>query len=381
MILTIYTILMLLLWTACTIMLLVNSRKISYLRDEPAGASTSAPSVAIIIAVKDEEADLEEALQSVCALRYPNFRVIVVNDRSTDGTAAILERLSATNPKLSVLTVGLLPTGWLGKNHALYQGYCAASEEWLLFTDGDVQFAPEALQQAMHYVERKGLQHLTVLPQVTSRSAIFRAVMNTFALMLDIKLKPWTVSDPNSASSMGVGAFNLVQRKAYERAGTHLMISLRPDDDLQLGARIKGSGSRQDVAYGEGALWLEWYNSLGAFVNGLMKNMYSVYDYRLGPAIGAALASFLILALPVPLLLLYGGWHFFAALAIVVLQSALLLGKRGIRAGWWHSLTIPFAGLVMVYIIIVSTWRTLRQGGIYWRDSFYPLSELRKQLS
>ncbi|RYD97526.1 MAG: glycosyltransferase, partial [Sphingobacteriales bacterium] len=290
MLLTIYASLMLLLWLATSALLLSGTRKISYLRDESTDTVTQAPSVAILIAVKDEEADLEQALQSVCALRYPNFRVVVVNDRSTDGTGAILSRMAQGNPLLTVLNVDELPAGWLGKNHALYRGYCAAEAEWLLFTDGDVQFAPDALQQAMHYVQRKDLQHLTVLPQVTSRSGLFRAVMNTFALMLDIKLKPWTVSDPDSPSSMGVGAFNLVQRKAYERAGTHLMISLRPDDDLQLGARIKASGSRQDVAYGEGALWLEWYSSLRAFVNGLMKNMYSVYDYKSGPAIGAAIA-------------------------------------------------------------------------------------------
>lgn len=381
MILTIYAAALLLLWTASAALLLTGSRKIAYLSRVPLTRADEAPAVAIILAVKDEEADLENALQSLCALRYPHYRILVVNDRSTDGTAAILERMAARDPRIEVLTISELPAGWLGKNHALYRGYCASGEPWLLFTDGDVQFAPDALQQAMNLVGERSLDHLTVLPQVTSRSWLFRAVMNTFALMLDIKLKPWTISDPSSKSSMGVGAFNLVRRSAYERAGTHLLISLRPDDDLQLGARIKGSGGRQDVAYGEGTLWLEWYTSLGQFVNGLMKNMYSVYDYRLAPALGAALASFLILVLPVPLLLLSGFPYFYGGLAILLLQVLIMVGKKGIRAPWWHALLVPFAGAVMVYIILKATTRTIRQGGIYWRDSFYPLSELRKQVS
>jgi len=379
MILTSFAIGMLLLWLAISVLLLSGTRKIAFLRDQPVLPSADEPPVAIIIAVKDEEAELEQALQSVCALRYSSLRIVVVNDRSADGTAAILERMARKERRLTVINIDTLPAGWLGKNHALYRGYCATDEAWLLFTDGDVQFAPDALRQAMHYVRKKNLQHLTVLPQVTSRSALFRGVMNTFALMLDVKLQPWKVSDPKEEASFGVGAFNLVQRGAYEKAGTHLTISLRPDDDLKLGARIKASGGRQEVLYGLGVLWLEWYPSLGAFVNGLMKNMYSVYNYQMAPALATALATFVMLVLPAPLLLLSGIPYFYYGAALVALQTLLIAGKRGIVARWWHALLLPFAGAVMVYIILRSTWKTVRQGGIYWRDTFYSLGELRKQ--
>lgn len=369
---------MLVLWMGVTLLLLVNTRKIRFMKDlSPQLAE--APAIAVIIAVKDEETEVEQALQSVCGLLYPNFRIIVVNDRSTDGTAAILGRMTAKDSRITVITIDELPGGWLGKNHALYKGYCASTEEWLLFTDADVKFAPHALQKTMNYVQQKNLDHLTALAEITSPSPLFVAVMNVFALLLDIKLKPWTIADPNSSSSMGVGAFNLVKRTAYEKAGTHLMISLRPDDDLKLGERIKRAGGRQDVLYGEKEISLAWYTSLSAFVNGLMKNMYSVYNYRPIVAIGTALVTFLILALPVPLLLIAGAPYYWFALAIVACQLALMLGKKGIQAKWWHALLIPFAGLVMVYIIIKSTILTERQGGIYWRSSFYSLRELKRQ--
>lgn len=370
---------MLIMWIAVTLLLIVNTRKISFMKDLSSQIRI-APSIAIIIAVKDEEKEVEAALQSVCNLQYPNYRVIVINDRSTDGTAAILQRMALDNPKITLLNIEELPTGWLGKNHALYKGYCASSEEWLLFTDADVKFAPGSLQKSMNYVLEKKLDHLTVLAEITSRSTLFMAVMNVFAVMLDIKLKPWTISDPESPSSMGVGAFNLVRRSAYEKAGTHVMISLRPDDDLKLGERIKRSGGRQDLLYGDKEISLEWYSSLSQFVNGLMKNMYSVYNYRFWVAMGTALISFLILVLPVPLLLLSGAPYCWIGLGIIFCQLALMLGKKGIHARWWHALVVPFAGLVMVYIIIRSTILTTKQGGIYWRDSFYSLEELRRQV-
>lgn len=379
MILLIYAIVMLVAWVGVAILLIVHTRKIRFMKDFSPHLA-QAPAVAIVIAVKDEEAEVEQALQSVCGLQYPNFRIIVVNDRSTDGTAAILQRMAAKDPRLTVITIDTLPDGWLGKNHALYKGYCASTEEWLLFTDADVKFAPLALQKAMNYVQQNNLDHLTALAEITSPSSLFVAVMNVFSIMLDIKLKPWTIADPKSSSSMGVGAFNLVKRTAYEKAGTHVMIALRPDDDLKLGERIKRAGGRQDVLYGEKEISLAWYSSLPAFVNGLMKNMYSVYNYRFMPAMGTALVTFLILALPVPLLLVSGAPYHWMGLGIIASQLVLLLGKKGIHAQWWHALIIPFAGLVMVYIIIRSAIVTERQGGIYWRSSFYSLKELRRQV-
>ena len=379
MVLSIYALLLLSIWIGTSLYLIINTRKITYLRTVAPYNGSQQPAVAIIIAVKNEEAEVEEALRSVCRLRYPRFRVIVINDRSTDHTPQILERMAMENPALAVITIRELPKGWLGKNHALYQGYRASDEEWLLFTDADVKFAPDALSKAISYALQQDLDHLTALPKVTSRSALFKAVMNTFALMLNIRLRPWAISDPSSDASFGVGAFNLVKRTAYEKAGTHSVISLRPDDDLKLGERIKKAGLKQDVVYGEEELWLEWYTSLGQFIKGLMKNTYSVSNYRLPVALGNALATFLIFVLPVPLLLFSGFPYYLMAFVILLSQVAMMVWTKGTDGVWWHALVIPFAGLVMVYILVKSAVLTIRQGGIYWRDSFYPLAELKKQ--
>ena len=379
MILLTYALFMLVLWVGMCFYLLISSRRIAYLKTIHPLSGNHPPLVAVIIAVKDEEAEVEEALRSVCNLRYPYLKIIVINDRSTDSTPLILQRMAQNNPLIQVITVENLPAGWLGKSHALYQGYLATTSDWLLFDDADVLFAPDALRKAMNYVQQHNLDHLTALPEVTSKSQLFKSVMNTFALMLNVKLRPWDIADPSSKASMGVGAFNLVKRTAYEGAGTHRVISLRPDDDLKLGERIKSAGFRQNIVFGDGEISLQWYTSLGEFVRGLMKNTFSVANYNIFMALGMALSTLLLVVLPWPLLLFLGFPYTIYASVIFLSQLVIMLGVKGIRAKWWHALMIPFSGLVMVYIILVSAFRTVRQGGIYWRSSFYPLTELKKQ--
>jgi len=379
MLLTGYAFLITLAWVGVCIYLLINGRRVKFLKAISPAPGLPEPTVAVIIAVKDEEAEVEAALTSVCGLQYPAAHVLVINDRSTDRTPVILEKMVRANPALSLLTVQELPPGWLGKNHALYQGYRATTAEWMLFTDADVLFSPQALKKAMNYVATQGLDHLVVLPEITSPSGLFKSVMNTFSLMLELRQRPWAIPDPKSNASIGVGAFNLVRRSAYEVIGTHTAFSLRPDDDLKLGERIKAAGFRQEVVYGEAEVSLAWYTSLREFVNGLMKNTYSVSNYHLPTAVATALATFLAFVLPLPFLMLWGSWGQVLAGVVLTAQIILMLFKAGIHGKWWHALLIPFAGSVVVYIILKSAFKTIRQGGIYWRDSFYPLTELKKQ--
>lgn len=379
MVLTCYAIAMVLVWAGVSIYLVSSYRRINFLKEIAVPPNAGTPSVALIIAVRNEEAEVEEALRSVCGLAYSNFTITVINDRSTDRTPDILKGMAQANPQIRLITVDGLPPGWLGKNHALYHGYLASREEWLLFTDADVKFAPDALRKAMHYVAEEQLDHLTIFPEIASRSWLFQCVVNTFALMLNMKLRPWNVSDPSSSASVGVGAFNLVRRTVYEKAGTHAAISLRPDDDLKLGERVKKAGFRQGVLYGEKEIWLQWYTSLGAFIQGLMKNTFSVSNYNLYLSALFAFATFILIVLPVPFLLLAGFPYWLMGTFILLTQVLIMLFARGIKARWWHALLIPFAGLVMVYIIVRSSLLTIRQGGIYWRDSFYSLKELKKQ--
>lgn len=335
------------------------------------------PSVAIIIAVRNEEADLEKALQSVCKLNYANYRIVVLNDRSTDGTAAILETFTGKYQNLSVTHITELPYGWLGKNHALYQGYLNSTEEWLLFTDADVEFHPDALSKAVGYATRNRIDHLCILPEVISRSEMLNAMLGTFTMLFTLQFRPWASSNPKSKASIGIGAFNLVRREAYEQAGTHQQIKLRPDDDLKLGQMIKAAGLKQHVLIGKGYIGLEWYHNVQQFVNGLMKNSFAVADYSVLKTIGGIILILILIALPVPLMLLFGTKTEQGMACLILIFQSIYMTSPVLPNKWWHALMIPFAGLLMAYISARSAFITLKQGGIYWRDSFYSLDMLK----
>ncbi|MES2376373.1 MAG: glycosyltransferase family 2 protein [Bacteroidota bacterium] len=372
MILLVYSITITTIGVIMTLYVLVSMHHIKKLKDQP--VVTNEPAVVIIVAVRNEEEDLEKALQSLCNINYKNHRLIVVNDRSTDKTGEILKRFN--HPQLQVITLTDLPDGWLGKNNALYQGYKNSTEEWMLFTDADIEYHPDTISRAFGYVEKRRLDHLSIIPFTRSRSELLNSVLATFRIMLSVFTRPWDACNPNRSGSIGVGAFNLVRRTAYEQVGTHERIRLRPDDDLKLGQNIKRAGLRQDVLNGENYICLEWYKNIGQFINGLMKNTFAVRNYNVMWSIADVTATLLAIALPIPIMLIFGDTS-------IRIMAGLLCGMQIVYSiltpsnKWWYAFMVPFAGFLMAYILARSAYLTLKQDGIYWRDSFYSLAMLR----
>lgn len=361
---------------ALNILLLFGYSKIQSLDAQP--IIENEPSVAIIIPVRDEEEDLEQALQSVCNLNYNNYGIVVVNDRSTDRTGEILNNFKTRYPGLSVVTIATLPDGWLGKNNALYEGYKQSDEEWILFTDADIKFHPDMLARVMSYAVNQQLDNLCVLPEVESRSNLFNSVLATFTIMLMIHLRPWDARNPKSKAYIGIGAFNMVRRDAYEKSGTHERIKLRSDDDLRLGQQIKQAGFRQDVLTGVGYVQLEWYKNLWQFSNGLLKNALAPSDYNIAKVIGGIVFMLMSVALPMPVMFIFG------STAIRIMAGVMLLFHIIYMTAvppnkWWYALMIPFAGFFIAFSFLRALIKTVKQGGIYWRDSFYSLEMLRGQ--
>ncbi|MEO6637587.1 MAG: glycosyltransferase family 2 protein [Ginsengibacter sp.] len=380
MLLTIYSIIVLFYWAFLTIYLVVNGRKINYLSSIKTFIMDLSPSVVIIVPVRNEEYALREALTSVCSIDYPNYTVLVVNDRSTDKTGKILSELRAQYNHLSVINIDTLPAGWLGKNHALYIGSKSSDEEYLLFTDADVVYHKDVLNKALTYCLKNDLDHLTILPGIISPSSKLSSVIMTFVIMLTALQRPWAAKRKNSKASMGVGAFNLVKREMYNLAGTHQAIAMWPDDDLQLAASIKAAGGNADVLYGKPEIEVEWYNSVKEFINGLMKNIFSGFKYNVFLAAGGAVGTFVFFVLPMPLVLIFGN-NTARILVICMFACQLILygNLPGSNGKWWYGCMSIYAGIIMIYIIIKATVTNLYQGGIYWRDTFYSLEELRRK--
>ncbi|HSN69548.1 MAG TPA: glycosyltransferase, partial [Thermoanaerobaculia bacterium] len=250
------------------------------LRDLPDGGD-SWPMVSVVVAGRDEELSVEDAMRSLLALDYPHLEVVAVDDRSADGTGEILRRIASEDPRLRPVTIRELPAGWLGKNHALHAGAAAARGELLLFTDADVIFEPSALRRAVRYMRERQLELLTASPELVIRSVRVGIFIATFALFFSMFSKPWRARLRSPRFHVGVGAFNLVRASFYRAQGGHEPIRMRPDDDMKLAKLLQKGGGREELVFGLGMIRVAWYSSVREAVRGLEKNAFSGVEYSL----------------------------------------------------------------------------------------------------
>ncbi len=336
------------------------------------------PRVSIIVPARNEQQHMEAAMRSLLRLDYPDLEIVAVDDRSTDATGQILDRLAAEFPALCVVHVSELPPGWLGKNHALGMGAGRATGQWLLFTDADITMAPDTLRRAVSYAERTGLDHLAMTPGIVMPNLLLQSFVVTFVTFFCIYFQPWKARDPRSKRYIGVGAFNLVRRDAYRQSGTHEAIRMRPDDDMMLGKLIKKHGYRQDSASGIGLISVPWYGSLREVFVGLEKNAFSGVNYSI-PTVVVGAAGMLLLDV----------WPFVGMFVtreatqwLNVGTSLVLLALCWRVAGWLRLPRLCALGFPLcVLLFLVIQWRamflTLKNRGIRWRDTHYSLDELR----
>jgi len=340
------------------------------------------PSVSVVVAARDEVRAVGEAVGSLLAQDYPGpFQVVAVDDRSTDGTGEVLGRLASEDAKLKVLRVQELPPGWLGKTHAQGLGAGEAAGEWLLFTDADVRFSPGAVRRAVAFAKEGGLDHLVLFPEVVSKGVLLRGFVGAFAGFFLMGFRPWRARDARFRSYVGVGAFQLVRRGAYEAVGGHRRIRLRPDDDVKLGKAIKGKGFRQDVAFGTGLVSVEWHRSALGAVRGLEKSIFPGVDYSLPVALFAAVGLVFTNVVPYgSLLFSRGPLRYVHGLNVALILAFYAVQARytGDRLPLLYWALHPVSAGLLAYATLRSAYKILHRGGLEWRGTFYPLEELKQ---
>lgn len=363
---------------ACLLEFARGQRLIRQLTEiEPLG-DAEAPRVSVIVAARNEARKIEAALQSVLRQDYPHLDVLVVNDRSTDETGAILDRLAATYPRLHVLHLRELPAGWLGKTHALQTGAARAAGDWLLFTDADVVMAPDALRRAMRYARQQQLDHLAVGPRLTMPGHWLTMFGGAFMLFFTFYAKPWKARDPRSRRHIGIGAFNLVRATFYRQIGGHQPLALRPDDDMKLGKLIKKHGGRQDVALSGGLVAVEWYGSLREVVRGLEKNSFAGVEYNLAAMLGASVLALTAFIWPfVAVWLTTGATRWLNAGCILAMAALYADSARPHGLPRWHWVGFPVMVLFFQFVLWRATLKTLIHRGIDWRGTHYALADLK----
>lgn len=339
------------------------------------------PSLSVVIAAFDEADTIEPALESLLAQDGPRLQIVVADDRSSDGTGEIVDRLAARDARISVVHVRELPEGWLGKVHALARGLERATGTWVLFTDADVRFAPGALRQAIAYAEDEGIDHLVVHPEVVSRSfwvgvGVAAATRTVFALA-----KPWETADPGSKKAAGAGAFNLVRRAAFDRTPGFAWLKLEVADDVGLGAMVKAAGGRSRFVLGRDVAEVEMYRTPSDAVRGFEKNAFaqaarfSLWRGLLLAVIGAmsALGAFAAF--------LPAGVSWLPLVGVIALcahvATARIVSRTTASSLAYGLLAMPLGDLLLACATLRATLVCVRRGGLAWRGTVYPTALLR----
>lgn len=339
---------------------------------------TDWPPVSIVIAARDEEQRIGQTLTALLASDYPLLEVILANDRSTDRTAEIANSLAKRDQRLQVVAIDSVPDGWLGKTNAMTQATKLATGEFLLFTDGDIQFSPDAIRLAMQYSLDRKLDHFCLFPSMETEGWIERVLVSFFAMLFAFGTQPWLRRLRFPSAYYGIGAFNLVRRSAYDAAGGHEPIRLDILDDVKLGKLLFKQRMSADYLVAEDAVRVRWQPSAWGVIRGLEKNAFASMSYSLVKMLGFSTFFGIVFFVPLVatiLVPLESSQGFIATLILLHLTFGRLSVAFGGSVTVLPGLTIGAIGVLFAF------WRsavlTLRQGGVMWRDTFYSLKELR----
>ena len=368
-----------LIWFTQSIDLAFGALSIPALKNVAPLNDTNCPSVSILFAARDEAEQLPAALETFLALDYPKYEVIAVNDRSVDATESILESAARKHSRLKVINISSLPSGWLGKPHALQEAFEHSTGEWLIFTDADVHFELDVLRLAIALAEQRHWDHLPLLCHAKMFSVGEKIAMTFFGMAFLLGVRPWRASNPKSSSYVGVGAFQLIRRSTYEKIGQHRRLAMEVVDDVKLGKLVKEAGGSSGIAKSGTLVSVYWHAGVRNIIQGTTKNFFATTGFSL-PIVCVQILGLLSLSvMPWVALALVQGWaRIFAGIAVglgICAEGGVAI-ENGVSP--LYALTHPIGALIFGWMLTRSTIVTLWQGGITWRGTFYPLKELKR---
>jgi glycosyltransferase involved in cell wall biosynthesis len=335
------------------------------------------PRVSVILTARDEVQDVGKAVGSRLADDYPDLEVILVDDRSTDGTGKAAQDAAGDDGRFSLIRLDELPRGWLGKVHALQRGYERATGDWLLFSDGDVAVEPGTVRRAVGYCEQEGIDQLALVPSFQSSSFLMAGTWTIFLRGLIVMANPEKVRDPDSKVVLGSGGFNLVRRSAFDATEGFEHLRMETADDIALASIVKQAGGRVEMIDGSRYASLTGYRSVAEGLRGIEKNGSTTATIPFPLFLLIFLALGAVLFAPFAALTAGPGWlRVLGGMTLAVYTGSEMYALRRNSGRWAPAAIWPLAYLIMAYAMIRSTWLAHRNGGVYWRGTFYSLAEL-----
>ncbi len=367
-------------WSVCTLWLMIAVKgcfDVQSLRRLAAddASDEALPSVSVIVPARDEEARIETSLRRLLAQNGVKLQVVAVDDRSRDQTGAIMQKLAGEDARIKPVRIDALPERWLGKCYACHTGAKQATGEWLLFSDGDVWLQPDVIRRAVRAGVRESADHVCLT--FGSRHGTLAGKACQLFMVLSVAGKTAGIDRGRPGAYIGLGAFNLISRKAFDAIGGYEPLRLTIVDDVKLGLLVRRAGLRTRAFLGGDDVDADWAASLASMLRVMRKNHFALVGYSVPKALagaGVLTLTWLVAALG-PFTGTWAGWA--AGLAWLALSVPAGIVARRSGAPLTAAFLAPVLFPVMALSLLNSAFTTVRQGGIRWRDTFYPLAMLR----
>ena len=346
----------------------------------------NAPLISVCVPARNEERNIRACVEAILAQDYPHFEVIVLEDRSTDGTSEILRSLVAQNDNLKVIPGSDLPKDWAGKPHALFQASAAARGDWLCFVDADTFLSPTTLSSCYAKAIETDADMFTIMTFQIMGSFWEKVVMTIVMTALSVGFSPRKVNDPESKDAIANGQFILIKRSVYDAIGGHESVKDQIVEDKAIAEQVKWNGYRLIVANGYSVAKTRMYTSLAEMWEGWTKNIYLGLSDRPSLMLLGTFGAFILLvaALVLPLWPLLGIFWYLQGgswMALVVIFESLILCaiviyvrarvSIGMGISPWYAFTLPLGASVFAAMMFTSGWKVISGKGVTWKGRIY----------
>lgn len=342
------------------------------------------PLVSVLIPAKDEQDTIGNCVRSLLTQEYGNIEILVIDDRSEDRTAAVVQDLQQQSPKVRLIQIQNLPPGWTGKTNALHQGQQQARGEWLLFVDADTTHKPQALGVVLQDAIRHQVELESLLPALDSRS-FWEKVIQPFAGVCLMVFYPLHRVNQDEEATLGFanGQFILIRREAYDAIGGHEAVRDKFVEDIHLGRLVRRCGRKLRVVMAPDLSAVRMYASLQGIVRGWSRILYSAVDAKplrlyllfLSVCLFSLLSYVVVIGVGAAVL---AGWRTPFAIWLLTLGVIHQLAQTTLMARIYHAsrsslrylLYRPLAVLAMLGIL-ARTIRMCRTHAVTWRGTSY----------
>jgi hypothetical protein len=347
-------------------------REVIYSTTQMTIPTANSARVSAIVPARNEEAVIAACVASL-ARQAEIAEILVVDDHSTDRTAAIVSELKRRQTRVQLLTATELPAGWVGKNHAVWQGAQEAIGDWLLFTDADAEHDQDSAKRALEIAQCENAAMVSFSPEQLLESWYEKALIPYVYCRLASRFSYEAVNDPRKSDAAANGQFLLIRRDAYQAVGGHGSVAGEVLEDVALARRVKNSGRRIWFGSGRGIVRVRMYRSFAAMREGWKKNLYPLmgggsdgvgreYFHAVGPMLATAVAAVSTWGLT-------GSWlGAIAALLAGVAATCFAYADELRRSGFSRGLVCyGLPGRLLFAEVLWASYQAHKQGKLKWK--------------